>query len=125
MTAVPLIEIAHAAPACEAVALTWNAMLSPVCVPCAVPTTATPPAHVALKLPFALFDVFSVTDQAKFVHESGEGIAVTVADRYVPDSDDTEKLLDEDGPVMDDALRLNSKHPAVTMAAAATAAHET
>lgn len=99
-------------------------MLLPVCVPCAVPATCTPPAHVALKLPFALFDVFSVTDHAKFVHESGEGMAVTVAERYVPESDETEKLVDEDGPVMDAALRLNSKQPADTAATAAIIATE-
>ena len=100
-------------------------MLLPVCVPCAVPATCTPPAHVALKLPFALFEVFSVTDHVKFVHESGEGMDVTVAERYVPDSDETEKLVDEDGPVIDVALRLNSKQPVATMAAAVTTAHET
>jgi len=32
--------------------------------------------HDALKLPFALFAVFSVTVHAKFVHESGDGIEV-------------------------------------------------
>ena len=121
MTAVPLSEMAHDTPPEAAVALTWNTMLLPVCVPCAVPATCTPPAHDALKLPFALFEVFSVTDHVKFVHESGDGMAVTVADRYVPASADTEKLAPVEGPVMDEALRLNSKQPADTMATAAIA----
>src|SRR5688500_12079005 len=98
-------------------------MLLPVCVPCAVPTTCSVLFwHEALKLPRALFDVFSVTDHAKFVHESGDGIELM--DRYVPASVDTDSS-DTAGPVSELALRLNSKQPADTAATAANTARDT
>src|SRR5688500_13358236 len=109
--------MAHATPADVAVALTWKTMLLPVCVPCAVPTTASVLFwHEALKLPRALFAVFSVTDHAKLVHESGDGIVLI--DRYVPARVLTDNT-DEPGAVIDVALRLNSKQPADTEATSA------
>ena len=45
--------------------------------PSAVPVSLRSPAQVALKLPFALLDDFSVTDHEKLVQESADGIDVT------------------------------------------------
>jgi len=61
-SAVPLNDTAHdGRSAAVAVPLPDQLTVVPVRVPCAVPATFNPPAHVALKLPLALLDVCSVT----------------------------------------------------------------
>ena len=84
-SAVPLNDTGHdgkSAPVAVPVPLQLTVV--PFNVPCAVPDTLSPPAHVALNVPLPLFDVCSVTCHWKFVHEEGEG--TTLAEVHTPRS---------------------------------------
>jgi hypothetical protein len=67
-----------------AVAVADQVIVDPLSVPCAVPLTFKSPAHVALKLPFALVAVCSDAIHLKFVQEDGAGIMLLEADVHVP-----------------------------------------
>ena len=67
-----------------AVALADQFTEVPLRVPWAVPLTFRSPAHVALKLPFALVPVWSVAFHLKFVQEDGDGMILVDADVHVP-----------------------------------------
>jgi hypothetical protein len=82
---VPLSETGHEGKsAAVAVPVPLQLTVVPLSVPCAVPDTFRPPAHVALKLPLPLFDVCSVTCHWKFVQDEGAG--TTLADVHTPRS---------------------------------------
>ena len=67
-----------------AVAVADHVIVEPVSVPCAVPLTFKSPAHVALKLPFALVVVCSDAIHLKLVHDEGAGTMFVDADVHVP-----------------------------------------
>ena len=67
-----------------AVAVADQVIVEPLSVPCAVPFTFKFPAHVAVKLPFALVAVCSDAIHLKFVQDEGAGTMFVDAEVHVP-----------------------------------------